>query len=76
MSLEFHWSLSLIKNSCTFLLSRGVIVYYEPREKTVFHTSKINVSPVLHTIFFPLGGQKMNLFTPQRENNTIFDPIV
>ena len=28
------------------------------------HTSKINVFPVLHTIFFLLGGQKMDLFAP------------
>ena len=40
------------------------------------HTSKINVSPVYHTIFFPLGGQKMDLFAPTREKNALFDPIV
>ena len=28
------------------------------------HTSKINVFPVLHTIFFLRGGQKMDLFAP------------
>ena len=28
------------------------------------HTSKINVFPVLHTIFFLLWGQKMDLFAP------------
>ena len=28
------------------------------------HTSKINVFPVLHTIFFLLCGQKMDLFAP------------
>ena len=28
------------------------------------HTSKINVFPVLHTIFFLLAGQKVDLFTP------------
>ena len=28
------------------------------------HTSKINVSPVLHTIFFLLTGQKVDLFAP------------
>ena len=30
------------------------------------HTSKINVSPVLHTIFFLLGGQKIDFFCPVR----------
>ena len=29
------------------------------------HTSKINVFPVLHTIFFLLAGQKVDLFAPQ-----------
>ena len=28
------------------------------------HTSKINVFPVLHTIFFILAGQKVDLFAP------------
>ena len=28
------------------------------------HTSKINVFPVLHTIFFLLAGQKVDLFAP------------
>ena len=29
------------------------------------HTSKINVFPVLHTIFFLLAGQNMDLVSPQ-----------
>ena len=29
------------------------------------HTSKINVFPLLHMIFFLLGGHKMDLFAPQ-----------
>ena len=29
------------------------------------HTSKINVSPVLHTIFFLLEDQEMDFFAPQ-----------
>ena len=28
------------------------------------HTSKINVFPVLHTIFFLLAGQKVDFFAP------------
>ena len=28
------------------------------------HTSKINLFPVLHTIFFLLAGQKVDLFAP------------
>ena len=28
------------------------------------NTSKMNVSPVSHTIFFLRGGQKMDLFAP------------
>ena len=28
------------------------------------HTSRINVFPVLHTIFFLLAGQKVDLFAP------------
>ena len=28
------------------------------------HTSKINVFPVLHTIFILLAGQKVDLFAP------------
>ena len=28
------------------------------------HTSKINVFPMLHTIFFLLAGQKVDLFAP------------
>ena len=31
------------------------------------HTSKINVFPVLHTIFFLLAGQKVDLFAPHGE---------
>ena len=30
------------------------------------HTRKINVFFVLHTIFFLLGGQQMDLFAPHR----------
>ena len=55
-----------------------IIVYSAPREKIVYfaseclmpeqnecnnHTSKINVSPVLHTIFCPAGGKKMHFLT-------------
>ena len=57
------------------------IVYFATREKKIYfasvkfdarakrgknHTSKINVFPVLHTIFFLLLGQTMNLFAPHR----------
>ena len=44
------------------------IIYCATREKNVFyHASKINVFPMSHTIFFLLGGQKMDLFTPRGE---------
>ena len=61
---SFYWPRSRTK-WCVAL----EIVYYETRKKKVYfasvilmpkksesnnHTSKINVSPVLHTIFFPL----------------------
>ena len=38
------------------------------------YTSKINVSPVLHMIFFPLRGQKMDLFFLQRATKCTFSP--
>ena len=51
------------------------IYYYATWDKKVYfasvkfdarenQTSKINVFPVSHTIFFLLGGQKMDLFAP------------
>ena len=36
------------------------------------HTSKINVFPVLYTIFFLLGDQKMDFFFPTRGNEIHF----
>ena len=75
-----------------------IIVYYATRENFFLfyvwslmpdqsesnnYTSKVNVFPVLHTIFFLLGGQKMNLFVsrgaikstlwPASRKNTFFD---
>ena len=31
------------------------------------HISKMNAFPVLHTIFFLLGGQKMDLFAHEEQ---------
>ena len=70
--LQFYFVIMLLNLS---LLS--IIVYYATREKKFIlrmwslmpvqsecnnHTNNIDVIPVLHTIFFPLEGQKMDLF--------------
>ena len=38
------------------------------------HTSKINIFTVSHTIFFLLGGKKMDLFAPLEVIKSTFWP--
>ena len=40
------------------------------------YTSKINVFPVSHTIFFLLGGQKLVLLTRTGQQDPLYDPLV
>ena len=40
------------------------------------HTSKINVFPVSHTIFFLLGGQKMDLLALYGATESLSNPLV